>query len=306
LDIDDSPKKAKKKARSDDDGKDECCYAGDHNLCKVQEVHCHCGYLFILIFLYAGLAGFVVMAFALSNADNWILEQNQCYNEYVTREAACILEQLIVSNITAADRTSFYWIAHTLEFPDVLLHAYPDCRFLIRDYEGLPEQTYGNDLNPGSSVACWVPDNYGDAPVNSTTDAVLTTTVWESNTATYGFKVALGLAISFVGLFAILSYVTIAFSKKMREACWVRERSSNVREVCHANGRNFWNPLNFFCTANPLLCLKFCIPLLSLWKFIWNIIVVAAAIVVACIVIIIFVFPTSTRSGGTYNRYRGW
>ncbi len=246
------------------------------------------------------------MAFALANADNWIYEQNQCYSAYVTKQAQCVLQQLVVDNTTTAGRTQFYWIAHTLEFPNVRLRAWPDCRFIIRDYEGLPEQSYGANLTTGSTVDCWVPDNYGDAPVNSTTDSVLTTTVWESNAATYGFKVALGLAISFVGLFALLSYVTIAFSKKMRESCWVKERSDNVRETCHANGRNFWNPLNFFCTANPLFCLKFCIPLLTLWKLVWNIIVVAAAIVLAVILLIIFVFPSYGSSYNYNYRYSGW
>jgi len=246
------------------------------------------------------------MAFAISNADNWIWEQNQCYSQYVTTKASCFLEKLIISNTTTSGRTSFYWISHTLEFPSVRLHAWPDCRFLIRDYEGLPQQTYGSDLAANTTVDCWVPGNYGDAPFNSTTDAVLSTDVWESNTATYGFKVALGLAISLFGLFILLSYVTIAFSKPMRESCWVKERSNNVREVCHANGRNFWNPLNFFCTANPLLCLKFCVPLLTLWKIVWNIIVVAAAIVVTVIVVIIFVFPTSSYNSGINRRYGGW
>jgi hypothetical protein len=262
--------------------------------------------LFILIFLYASLAAFVVMAFAISNGDNWILEQNQCYSKYVNREADCILNQLVVLNTTDTLRKSFYWIAHTTEFPNIVLYAQPDCRFLIRDYEGLPEQTYGGDLLVNSTVPCNVPENYSDAPPDSVTDAVLTTVVWESNTATYGFKVTLGLAISFLGVYVILAYITVAFAKPMREACWVRERSSNVREVCHANGRNFWNPLNFFCTANPLLCLKFCVPLLSLWKFIWNIIVVAIVIVIAVIVLIIFVFPTNTRSGSYSSRYNTW
>jgi len=249
-----------------------------YNAWMLLEIHCHLVVVFILILLYGALACFVLMGAFIENGNNWVAEQRQCFNRTVPLTTNCTLEEFVLEVVTSSNQMRYHWLAFSPQFPNLTLYLFPDCRFLIRnDYVGTPSQLIGANYTANSTVPCHLASNFSSTLNGSIILGTLSNVVWNSNLAELGFQVTLALAICCIALFGLFFTLALIFCEPARKQCWIREREDT--EICENCCKHWFSPKSFLFTLNPLICLKFCVPLWDLWKLIWNIIVVAAVII---------------------------